>query len=112
MWMIGEASFANRQVGTTIANNRRVVLDVPRGSFVGAPGLLASAWKWHELRVRRFLARLEKHEMIRRATDAGATVITICNYDKFQAIRRPTDAQTDGQETFNRRQDKEGKEIQ
>ena len=52
----------------------------------------AKAWGWSDSKVRRFVARLQKLEMISVKTDAGCNVITIENYDAFQAGGAATDA--------------------
>ena len=45
--------------------------------------------------VRRFVERLKNQHMIRTANDTGVTVITICNYDKFQVLIGADDTPND-----------------
>jgi len=89
-WLIGEASFKGRtkRIGS-------VVLELQRGQVAASLRFLADKWQWSEPRVRRFLKRLKSDAMIDAATDAGITVITVCNYDKYQKVSLPRDAATD-----------------
>jgi hypothetical protein len=79
---------------------------------------MAVGWGWSESRVRRFLKRLKTDAMIDAATDAGVTVITICNYNRYQRVSLPSDAATDARSdtvaTQQRRklEDREYKEEQ
>ncbi len=70
---------------------------------------------WDDSKVRRFFGKLENHRMIRRSNDAGVTVITICNYCKYQddtqGTDAPIDAPTDAGPTHHRRTEQEGKEV-
>lgn len=89
-WLIGEASFKARtkRIGS-------VVLELKRGQVAASTRFMANKWQWSESRVRRFLKRLKTDAMIDAATDAGITVITICNYDKYQKVSLPRDAGSD-----------------
>lgn len=64
--------------GTTIT--------VERGQLCVSRSQLAAAWGWSPSAVERFLTRLQTEQMIERATGQGRSVITICNYDKYQDI--------------------------
>ncbi|MCK1445408.1 hypothetical protein IVB43_23775 [Bradyrhizobium sp. 48] len=89
-WLIGEASFKARtkRIGS-------VVLELKRGQVAASLRFMADKWQWSEPRVRRFLKRLKTDAMIDASTDAGITVITICNYDKYQKVSLPRDAAID-----------------
>lgn len=91
-WLIGEASFKARtkRIGS-------VVLDLKRGQVAASLRFMADKWQWSEPRVRRFLKRLKTDAMIDASTDAGITVVNICNYDKYQKVSLPRDAATDAQ---------------
>jgi hypothetical protein len=101
-WLIGEASFKARtkRIGS-------VVLQLKRGQVAASLRFLANKWQWSEPRVRRFLKRLKTDAMIDAATDAGITVINVCNYNKYQKVSLPvgaaTDAQSDAAATQQRR---------
>lgn len=89
-WLFGEASFKTRtkRIGS-------VVLQLTRGQIAASLRFMADKWQWSEPRVRRFLKRLKSDAMIDAATDAGITVITICNYNKYQRVSLPRDAAPD-----------------
>lgn len=82
LWLIMEARWkaGQKRVG-------RKVFDVDRGQLVASMDFMAKAWKWSKARVFRFLKRLEKLEMICSKSETDATLVTICNYDKFQGER-------------------------
>lgn len=80
LWMIEEAAYQDRRkrVGSTIVTVRR-------GQIATSTRFVADAWGWTHSKARRFLERLENEGMIGTATDTGVTVITLCNYERFQA---------------------------
>lgn len=109
VWLIEEAAYRptrTHAAGGAIALNR--------GQLSYSLRFMAKAWRWDEARVRRFLSSLSKAKIIDAATDAGQTVITICNYDKYQTVGNLPDAANDAEATQQRRGDdakkKEGKE--
>jgi hypothetical protein len=65
---------------------------IKRGQTGRSIESLARDWKWSRNKVKRFLKRLEKEKMIDRVSDTNlnhltnhlTTIITICNYDKYQ----------------------------
>ena len=90
MWIVAEAAWKphRRAVGAA-------VVDLKRGQAACSLRFMAGKWGWEEPRVRRFLARLKTDAMIDAATDAGVTVITVCNYDIYQRVSLPADAPRD-----------------
>lgn len=98
VWMIEEAGFVDRAV--SIAGK---TIQLKRGQFSSSLRFMAKAWGWDEAKVRRFLARAQKEKMIDAATDAGQTIITICNYDEFQLREKAPDAPSDARATQQRR---------
>ncbi|WP_311271058.1 hypothetical protein [Sphingobium sp. WCS2017Hpa-17] len=110
VWMIEQAAHTERKVG--IAGK---TFTLQRGQFSSSLRYMAKAWGWDEAKVRRFLSRAKNENMIDAATDAGQTVITICNYDVYQAPSRNGDAGTDAATTRRRRGNdankKEGNEL-
>jgi hypothetical protein len=82
-WLIMEASWKDRTVRRGFA-----VFDTKRGELIHALSFMCEAWGWdNKSRVTRFLARLQKLEMIETRAERSATRITICNYDKYQLGR-------------------------
>jgi hypothetical protein len=109
MWRISEA--ARKPHRRTVGS---VVVDLGRGQRAHSLRFLAKAWQWSEPKVRRFLTRLKTDAMIDARTDAGVTVLTLCNYDRYQRVSLPSDAATspptDAEPTQTRRQGIQGKE--
>lgn len=79
-YLIEEAAYQDRR--KRVAG---VIVDVKRGQVAASTRFLAEAWGWAHSKARRFLERLEKEAMIGTASDTGITVISICNYEKYQA---------------------------
>ncbi len=97
-WMIGRARWQDGREATPSGT-----VFLRRGQFTCSLRYLARAWGWDEARVRRFLARLVQERMIDAVTDAGQTVITICNYEEYQLPAKTTDAPSDAAATQQRR---------
>lgn len=69
------------------------MVSVPAGSIYTTLRHLQNQWHWKsDKRVRSFLARLQREDMIRTKTDAGKTQISICNYKEYQEPERKEDA--------------------
>jgi hypothetical protein len=71
VWLIEHAAFA--------AHN-----GLERGQIRVSYRFLAKAWRWTVPKVQRWLAAAQEAEMIRYAADTGKSIITICNYSKYQ----------------------------
>lgn len=68
-------------------------ITLKRGQLSYSTRYMAKAWRWKgEAKVRRFLCVLVEWENIATSTDAGQTIITICNYNKYQKTATTTDA--------------------
>jgi len=78
-WLIAHAAWKS-----TKHNARGHTITVERGQLCAGREYLAKEWGWSPSAVERFLARLETEQMIERETGQKKTVITICNYDKYQ----------------------------
>lgn len=100
VWLIEEAAYRPTRIHAATGS-----LDLKRGQLSHSLRFMAKAWRWDEAKVRRFLASLVKAEIIDAATDAGQTVVTICNYDKYQAPVPANDAADDAATTQQRRGD-------
>jgi hypothetical protein len=70
-WLIEQAAFAPQN-------------GLERGQIRVSFRFLAKAWKWSVPRVQRWLSAAQEAEMVRYTTDTGRSLITICNYDKYQ----------------------------
>lgn len=110
IWMVSQAAWKEARV-----RYKDRSLTLARGQLATSNRDLASRLGWTESKVRRFLDRLKNDAMIDASADAGVTVITLCNYDKYQASPQDADAATDTPPTHRRRtadsQNKEGKEV-
>lgn len=97
-WMLSEAAWKphTRRLGG-------LVVDLERGQFAASTRYMAKVFQWTEARVRRYLNMLAEWQIIDAASDAGVTVVTVCNYDKYQGERRSSDAPIDAAATQDRR---------
>ena len=55
-----------------------------RGQFITSTRQLMALWKTNTTTVLDFLRALEKSEMIKRKRSGNMTIITVCNYNKYQ----------------------------
>jgi hypothetical protein len=65
-----------------------VVVKCEIGQVAMSQVTLQKRWNWSQNKVKRFLKLLEKHGMIVFSTNDLTTLITICNYRKFQDDER------------------------
>lgn len=122
-WMIASACWQDYR-----ARYKDRVFDLKRGQLVVSMRDFAAKMGagWSEARARRFLDRLTSEGMVVAAPTQGGMVVTICNYDEYQADGTTRDAPPDALATHERRtidavatqdrrttdaQNKEGKEL-
>lgn len=79
VWMIGEAQWRDG-----IVNVLGVPTALKRAQFSHSIRFMAEKFKWSKDRASRFLKKLERWGMIESETATGQTIITICNYEKYQ----------------------------
>jgi hypothetical protein len=96
LWLISKAAWKCRSV---MVNNGRTseTVELGRGQLSHSRSYMAKTWGWSEKRVRTFLNRLEKMEMIDIQPGRLQNVITICNYDIYQHAHDDEGRQTDPQ---------------
>ena len=90
------------------------VITLQRGQLVGGSEYLSDIFQWNSSRVRRFVKRLQKDDMIGTQTDEGITVITISNYSEYQFSHEESDEVTtiDRLDTdYNKRNNSNNKNI-
>lgn len=108
MWMCGNAAWKDTKVRVG-----RTWISVARGQLAYATRFLAQKWRWSDARVRRFLNRLRFDAMVYLLPTREATIITICNYDKYAFGRRTDVSESDAPErhevTRPRRKEEEPK---
>jgi hypothetical protein len=78
--MVSEAAYADRKVDI---EGRMVTLK--RGQFSHSLTFIAEAWGWSKSSVVRYFARLKTETMIGTESGTGRTIVTICNYEKYQS---------------------------
>lgn len=90
MWLISEAAWKPKKVRL---GSGSVVLE--RGQVVHSLRFLASRWKWSVKRVRGFIDRSEKRGRLTKKRAHDGSILTICNYDKYQ-LQGHTEGQSEG----------------
>jgi hypothetical protein len=86
VWLLMEASWKDRTVRAG-----DYVTETKRGQLAASVRFMAKAWSWTPAKVQRYLKRVEKLKMICSKTDTGVSVLTICNYDKYQNGAKSSD---------------------
>jgi hypothetical protein len=89
VWLIGSASWC----ATTVEFEGHD-FNLQRGDLVASVRCLAEAWKWSKSATQRYLIRLRDTGMIGTLAGTQGTVITICNYDDYQADAAEAGTQT------------------
>lgn len=104
--MLSEANFESQ---TKMFNGQ--VITVGRGQFIFGLDSYADKTKVSVMRLRRLVDLLEKHQMINRVKTSKYSLISIVNYDKYQAdSRQATGAQQADNNTIRSKEIKEVKE--
>lgn len=95
IWMIEQATWSpeGRNVNILEKPHR-----LSRGQLSHSVRFMRDAWGWKKGAVETFLKKLKTWDMIRTDNRAGQLIITICNYDIYQA---PTDSKPDSQSDKN-----------
>lgn len=83
------------------------VVSLERGQIHISDRALSTAFHWDKKRVRRFIERLEAHSMVRAHRDQSGTILTICNYDKYQQVEQREGPVKDQQRTTQ----EQGKQV-
>jgi hypothetical protein len=81
LWLLETACFKPTSFDI---KGRTVTLQ--RGQLCASREQLSAAWSWSGSAVERFLTRLQTEQMIGRETGQGKSIITICNYAKYQDV--------------------------
>lgn len=81
IWMIAHAVWKPQ---TVRLGSESISLD--RGQLAYSLRFLAYKWGWSKSRVSRYLDVLKNRDTIETITGTGFTVITVCNYDKYQWV--------------------------
>ena len=89
LWMLSAAAWADTRVRIG-----KSVIEIRRGQLAFATRFLAGKWMWAHSKVVRYLNRLKSDTMIVTEPTRDATLITICNYDKYQSSRNADETHT------------------
>jgi len=107
VWLIENACWKPRNF-----DNFGSKVELQRGQLCRSTRSLAKEWGWSEAKVRRFLKRLKSDAMIDTNTSSGRTVITVCNYGRYQSREfvkgAKDDARSDASTTQPRRTKEQG----
>jgi len=68
------------------------MVTLQRGQMITSRSYIAKGFEMGEQKIRTLLARLEKDGMINQLSTSHGTIITICNYGKYQDLQ-PADNQ-------------------
>lgn len=83
VWLLTEAAWKPR--------DRRIgefMVSLERGQLVASIRHLMGVWSWSKGKVERFIARLKNETMIGTRSETGISVITICNYERYQTPQK------------------------
>jgi hypothetical protein len=112
-WLIESAAYAPRDV-PIMTGTRREIITLQPGQLSHSIRFLSAAWRWSPNRVQRFLRDLAMDGSVTTQTDTAQTVITLCNWDKYQRpfseANTQADTQTDTQTDTKKKEIKEKKD--
>jgi hypothetical protein len=95
-WLIEAAAYQPTEI--VVAGE---LVRLRRGQLTHSIRHMAKEWGWSIGRVQRFMALLSQESMIDTSSDTRSTVITICNYGKYQFSPSGSDTTTDtGRDRF------------
>ncbi len=98
IWLLLHANFKDNKVNLGFELH-----EVKRGQFITSQEKLSDHFGWSRQQVRSFLDLLKVDGMISHESTTKFTMITICNYDSYQASQ-PTNNQPKNNETTTTRQ--------
>ena len=86
-------SHANYAAGAFLVKGR--MCHVERGQLMTSIRYLANIWRWDKATVSRFLSDIETEKMITVTRTQNGTLITVLNYNKYQAFSDRASENTD-----------------
>ncbi len=81
IWLISGSIFSHEGKLRVICGKQVLLM---RGQSSYSYRFLAEAWGWDDSKVDRFLKKLQEFGMIEIGAETGQSIITICNYNKYQ----------------------------
>lgn len=100
---------ANHKAATIFL--RGIELHIERGQTCWSILSLSKRWKWNERTVVNFLNMLQKRGMIQYKTSNVSTIITISNYDSYQAYTEQNTQQNTEEIQSKIQTDNNGKNV-
>ena len=89
---------------------RGIEVKIERGQLAWSELTMAKRWQWSRNKVRRYLKLLEKKGMAIQQTNKVTSILTICNYERYQGddttgdtTDETTGDTTEGQQKDNKR---------
>ena len=107
-WIVANAVW--HEDGHPVEINGQIVR-LKRGQLSHSVRFMAEAWRWDKAAVSRFIARLKTEAMIETHTETGQTIITVCNYDKYQSRAGLTETAPDTASETGARQQRDSSET-
>lgn len=96
-WLCDTAAWENTKV-----KFNGDIISLKRGQLVTSVKFISTGFNISERATRTLLQNLEKEQMIDKQTTNRMTIITICNYEKYQTFEKASDELTDKQPTNSR----------
>lgn len=90
LWLIENVAW--KPMMRSNAKGERIRIE--RGQMHVSLRALEKVFGWGKNKVARFIQRLEDAEMLGTASGQSGTLITICNYSKYQDVRDSRDSET------------------
>lgn len=85
-------------------------ISLMRGQMIASQRNIADAWTWGRQRVRGFIAKLELVGSITQNSTHGLTMISVCNYERYQGEQPTTQPSSNPAATQQQPIKEEGKE--
>jgi hypothetical protein len=100
-WLISEASWDGKKQFNILSEPATL----PRGQLSFALSFMAKAWQWDKASVSRYIKRIAEWGLIETDNERIQTVITICEYEKYQGGENedetPTERKTNAKRNEN-----------
>lgn len=80
IWLVENAAWKD----TTRYNHKGEMIEVKRGQIHTSLSALETSFGWSKKKIRGFIDRLEKRHMVGTKRAQSGTLLTICNYGKYQ----------------------------
>jgi hypothetical protein len=87
IWIIAKAAWkeTSHRIGASVHK-------VPAGSMFVTVREMQASWRWTSTRrVAQFLQLLASQNMIETHSETGKTLITVCNYSRYQNVETPSE---------------------